>query len=213
GNVTTGGDFCGGTIQNSTARGIQLTNTSNVQLNNIKVDTTGNAGIGGSGVANFQLTFSTVNNNGSNHTSIDSNIDFGTATGGAPTNNNVQGVVTITNNVLTNAWEHGIDIQNYSGTISNATISNNTITSASSAASSSGSGIRLLGFGSASGTSNITKATISGNTISNFPSGAGITSQYGNGAGTGGTWGTPNSATNVIAISGNTMTGFSAAAP
>ena len=213
GNTSHGGDASGGTIQHTTARGIQLTNTDKVSLNDIKVDTTGNAGIGGSGVTDFSLTYSTVSNNGSNGTSLDSNVDFGTATGGAPTDDNVDGVVTITNNVLTNAHEHGIDIQNYSGTISNATISNNTLTSATSAASSSGSGIRLLGFGSAGGTSNITKATISNNAINYFPSGAGITAQYGNSAGTGGTWGTPNNVTNLITISGNTITGFSQAVP
>jgi hypothetical protein len=213
GSNALGGDFSGGLIQNTAQRGIQLTNTDKVQLRNIKVDTTGAAGIGGSGVTDFSLTFSTVNNNGSNLSSLDSNIDFGTATGGAPTDNNVDGVITITSNILTNAYEHGIDIQNYSGTISNATISSNTITSSNSSATSKGSGIRLLGFGSSSGTSNITKATIDSNTISNFPSGAGITSQYGNGSGAGGSWGTPNSATNVITISNNLIKGFSAAVP
>jgi hypothetical protein len=213
GNTTLGGDFSGGTIQNSTARGIQLTSTKGVQLNNMKVDTTANAGVGGSGVTDFQLTYSTISNNGSAHTSVDSNVDFGTATGGSPTDNNVNGTITITNNKLLTAWEHGIDIQNYAGTIADAQINNNTITSGTTSATSKGSGIRLLGFGSASGTSNITKATISGNTISNFPSGAGITSQVGNGSGTGGTWGTPNSATNVITITTNTIAGFSAAAP
>jgi VCBS repeat-containing protein len=213
GSAAVGGDNSGGIIQNTTGRGIQLTSTDKLVLRNIKVDTTGNAGIGGSGVTDFSLTNSTVSNNGSALTSLDSNIDFGTATGGSPTDNNVDGVIVITGNSLTTAYEHGIDIQNYSGTISNATISNNTITSSNSAATSKGSGIRLLGFGSAGGTSNITKATINANTISNFPSGAGITSQVGNGSGAGGSWGTPNSPTNVITISNNLIKGFSAAVP
>ncbi|RYE01832.1 MAG: hypothetical protein EOP50_01330, partial [Sphingobacteriales bacterium] len=210
---TVGGDNSGGVIQNTTGAGILLTNTTSPSFTNMSIQTTALAGVSGTTVTNFTFNYGKINNSGSSIGSDKSNIYFGTSTGGAPTDRNVSGVIVITGNQLTNAFEHGIDIQNYSGTISNATITSNTITSSSLSANSKGSGIRLLGFGSASGTSNITKATISSNTISNFPSGAGITAQYGNGSGTGGVWGTPGDATNVILIQSNSINGFSTALP
>ena len=125
------------------------------------------------------------------------------------TRNNLDGIVSIVGNVLTNAQYHGIDIFNFSGTITNATISNNTITSTTSIATSQGGGIRLIAFGSATTIANVTLATITNNVVSNFPSGWRIQAQGGNGnlAGPAGVFGTAGHPTNKIAITGNTLTG------
>lgn len=125
------------------------------------------------------------------------------------TRNNLDGIVSIVGNVLTNAQYHGIDIFNFSGTITSATISNNTITSTTSIATSQGGGIRLIAFGSATTIANVTLATITNNVVSNFPSGWGIQAQGGNGnlAGPAGVFGTAGHPTNKITITGNTLTG------
>ncbi|HVS82561.1 MAG TPA: hypothetical protein VHE60_12595, partial [Pyrinomonadaceae bacterium] len=212
GSCTSAGTCTGGAIQNTSGRGISLTNTQKVSIDRIFVFTTVNSGIGGTQVVDFTLTNSKLDNNGNTTGNDFSNVGFGIDN--LTTENNLSGVVVITGNTLSNSFEHGIDIQNFSGTISNATISNNTITSSTSAAVSKGSGIRLLGFGNAGSTSNITKATISGNTIMNFPGGAGITAQYGNNtSGPAGAWGTTGSAVNRIFIQNNIIQGQSAANP
>src|SRR5262249_12792345 len=158
----------GGTIQHTTAAGISLTSTKGPSFNNMKIQTTGKSGVSGTSVTDFTFTNGLIDSSGTSGAPVDdrSNIGFGFQSAG--TENNVSCVVTITGNTLTNAFEHGIDIQNFAGTISNATITGNTLTSPTSSASSLGSGVRLLGFGSATGTSNITKATITNNTITNF---------------------------------------------
>jgi hypothetical protein len=210
----TGSANSGGTIQNTTGAGISLTSTTSPSFNNMNIQTTTKSGVSGTQVTNFTFTNGTINNSGTAGAPVDdrSNIGFGFQT--ATTENNVSGVVTITGNTLTNATEHGVDIQNFAGTITNAVITGNTVTSSTSAATSLGSGIRLLGFGHAAGVSNITKALIDSNTVTNFPAGAGITAQYGNtAAAIAGTWGTVGSATNRIVISNNLIKGQSSVNP
>jgi hypothetical protein len=194
---------------------VLLTSTKGPSFNNLTIQNTTLSGVSGTQVTDFTYTNGVITNSGTTTGGDESNIYFGTATGVNPADRNVSGVVTITGNTLSNAFEHGIDIQNFSGTISNATISGNTIASSTSSSTSHGSGIRLLGFGSNSVVSNITKATIANNTITNFPGGAGITAQYGNAvtSGPAGTWGTPGSPTNVISITGNTIKGETSANP
>jgi large repetitive protein len=190
-----------------------LTSTKGPSFNNMKIQTTGKSGVSGTTVSDFTFTDGLIDASGTGSAPVDdrSNIGFGFQS--SVNENNLSGVVTITGNTLTNAYEHGIDIQNFAGTITNAIITGNTLTSDTSSANTHGSAIRLLGFGFAGGTSNITKATISTNTITNFPGGAGITAQYGNSSGAGGSWGTPNSATNIILIQSNQIHGQSAATP
>jgi len=104
-------------------------------------------------------------------------------------------------------------VQNFNGTLSNATVSSNTITSPTTTATSKGSGIRLQALGSASTAANVTKATISSNVISNFPSGAGILAQGGNAnaGGPTGTFGVAGNVSNIITISSNQIKGQSSA--
>ena len=126
---------------------------------------------GGSGVKGTLVTdFSFINGSidGSGTAVDDSNIAFNTTAAG--TEKNLEGTVTITGNSLTNARYHGIDIFNFDGTVADATLSNNTLTSSTAAASSLGSGIRLIAFGSATTAASVTRATLANNVITNFPS-------------------------------------------
>ena len=73
---------------------------------------------------------------------------------------NVFGVFTVTNSTLTNSDAHGINIENYSGTLSDVVISNNALTGdgpGPSPAARSGSIAQRLGHGRAP---NVTKATL-----------------------------------------------------
>jgi hypothetical protein len=200
----------GGAILNATI-GISLTNTTSPSFDRLFIQNTVDSSVKGTTVTNFTFTNGRIDNSGTGAGAETSNIAFNTMAAG--TENNLQGTVTITGNTLTNAFYHGIDIFNFSGSIGDATISNNSITSTTSTATSKGSGIRFIAFGSATTIANVTKATIANNTVSNFPSAAGIIAQGGNGnaAGPSGTFGTAGSATNVIAITGNHVAGASAA--
>ncbi len=201
----------GGTIQKTTSHGISLTSTLSPSFTAMTIKNTGGSGVKGTQVTNFSFVNGSIDTTGSG--TDESNIAFNAAVAG--TENNLSGTVTITGNSLVNSVWHGVDIQNFSGTISNATISSNTITSPTSTASSKGSGIRLQALGSATTAATVTKATLANNVISNFPSGAGIVAQGGNS--TAGapsvTFGTPGSGSNLISITGNTIKGQSAAVP
>ncbi len=207
----TGTAASGGTIQNATADGISLTSTQSPSFARMNIASTVGYGIKGTGVTNFSFTDGSISNSGTGLGVDSANLGFNTSTLG--TENNLSGVVTITGNTLSNAYYHGVDITNYNGTISNAAISSNTITSATAAANSLGSGIRLQALGSASTVAKVTKASIAGNTISNFPSGHGIFAQAGNltAAGSPTVFGTSGSATDIISITGNLIAGQSAA--
>jgi VCBS repeat-containing protein len=211
GNTSVGGNSSGGTIQNTTSHGISLTRTASPSFTNMNIQGTAGSGITGTGVNNFTLQNSSINNSGTGGAPDESNIAFDDQAAG--TENNISGVVTITNNTLTNSRYHGVRILNYNGTMSDLVITGNTITSSTSVASSLGSGVQIQAIGSTSTVSNITKGNISNNTITNFPSDAGIEVKGGNSTatGAGGTMGTPGSATNIINITGNSIRGQSAA--
>ncbi len=207
----TGSADSGGIIQNTTSHGISLTSTLSPSFSRMRIQNTAGNGVRGTQVTNFTFTNGTIDNSGTDLAAERSNIAFNDTAAG--TENNLSGTVTITGNTLTNAYYHGVDIFNFNGTIADATISSNTITSTSSTATSKGSGIRFVAFGSATTVANVTKATIANNVVSNFPSATGIQAQGGNGnaAGPAGVFGTSGSATNVIAITGNRVAGFSPA--
>ena len=213
----------GGVIQHTTGPGISLTGTEGTSLSWMNIHDTGGSGIrGGSGNGagdtpgmnkDFFLDHSTINNSDTAGTTIDdSNIGFNTT--GVGNEQNIVGDVTITNNTLTNAFYHGIDIVNYNGVITHMNISNNTITSSTSTASSKGSGILVAAFGNASTVASVAKATIDSNMITNFPSAPALQVQGGDAnsaSAPAGTVGIPGDATNIIAITNNTIAGASAA--
>ncbi|HSS77020.1 MAG TPA: cadherin domain-containing protein, partial [Thermoanaerobaculia bacterium] len=201
----------GGTIQKTTSHGVSLSSTLSPSFNAVTIKNTGGSGVNGTTVTNFTFTNGTIDTTGSG--AAQSNIAFNTAVAG--TENNVSGTVMITGNSLLNSVWHGVDVQNFSGTLSSITISNNTITSPTTAATSNGSGIRLQALGSATTAATVTQATLSTNIISNFPSGAGILAQGGNAnaAGPIGNFGIAGSGSNIINITNNTIKGQSAAVP
>ena len=205
----TGTASSGGTIQNMSGHGVSLTSTTSPSFNNVSIQNTGGSGVKGTSVTNFTYTNGSIDGSGTAGGVDDSNIAFNTQSTGSEVN--LTGTVTITNNNLTNARYHGVDIINHDGTLANVTITGNTLTSATSVASSLGSAIRLIARGSAAAVAHITKAAIQNNNISNFPSGAGIVVQGGNATDVvgapAGTVGTPGSGTNVISITGNLMNG------
>ena len=121
----------------------------------------------------------------------------------------LSGTVTITNNILNNARRHGIDIENWNGTISSLTITGNSLTSSPVSTTSLGTGILVLSQGSSSTTSHITTGTISSNTVVNFPSGEGIAVLGGSGNSSNSTSAILGAAGTPILIQNNTIKGQS----
>jgi hypothetical protein len=200
----------GGTIQNTTGPGVSLNNAVAVSLNKLTIQNIATAsGVNGTSVTNFSFTNGTINNTGNavGHSNIAFNGN------GSLTGDNLNGQFTVTGSTLTNAFDHGIQVQGDAGTISVAIITGNTITSTTSTATSKGSAIQLIGNGNASTAHNLTRALIDTNTIRNFPSGAGIQVLYGNASttGPGGRAGTNGHAINKIVITSNDVRGQSAA--
>lgn len=197
----------GGTIANTSGAGIDLARVRNVSFNNVRIQGANRAGIQGSQVNGFSFTNGTITGAGDSLSNDnDSSIALNGTVGGQ--NNNVDGVVTITGNTLTGAYGGGVDIFNYAGTITNATISDNTISSSFDPALSRRSGIALNLFGSTTTVASLTTATIADNTVTGFPSGDGISIQGANTAGAtapAGTYGTPGGA--PVTISGNFVIG------
>ncbi|HKI04918.1 MAG TPA: Ig-like domain-containing protein [Thermoanaerobaculia bacterium] len=203
----TGGAGTGGTIQRTAGDGVSLAATLSPSFTSMSIKDTAGSGVQGTQVTNFTFVNGSIDNSGTALGADDSNIAFNT--GAAGTERNLSGTVTITGNTLTNAYYHGVDILNFNGTLNDLTVSGNTVTSATTTASSKGSGIRLQALGSATTAANITKATLSNNVISRFPSGSGILMNCGNASttGTGGSCGTPGSGANIVTVSGNAIAG------
>ncbi|GAA2158486.1 cadherin domain-containing protein [Humibacillus xanthopallidus] len=213
GNTSLGGNASGGTIQNTTGAGVSLTSTSAVSLNNLTVSGTPNSsGVLGTQVNGFSFTNGTVTNSGlTSKGAADSNIAFTSGAASA----NVTGAVSVSNSSLTNAYQHGVHIQNQSGTISSLHLDNNAITSTSSTATSAGNGIFLQVNGSAGAAASVASGTVSGNAVTGFPSGGGIIALVGNespAAVPSATFGTGAGAS-AVAISGNRVAGASTALP
>ncbi|HEX8077837.1 MAG TPA: hypothetical protein VF511_08485, partial [Chthoniobacterales bacterium] len=213
GNTTLGGDDSGGFIQHTTATAVLLTLTQSPSFTNLKINNTTGDGVLGTRVTNFTYNNGRMDTNGT--AAGESNISFrGDTAGSVP---NRTGVVVINGNVLNNARYHGVDIQNYTGTISSADINNNSFTSQTSNVGgtfdSQGSGIRLIAFGTASSHADVTKANINNNIIKNFPVGDGIQVQGGNSSvgGPATVMGVVGNATNIVNINNNHVSGASAA--
>jgi hypothetical protein len=143
-------------------------------------------------------------NNGA-HQQPTANVVFAFNTGSVGNENNVSGSVSITNNKLNNSYQAGVDIQNYSGTISNLQITGNSLTSNTSNTLSLGTAINVVANRGAGNHANITAGSISTNTMLNFPSGAGI--QVIGGNSNSGQAVTIASVGSPFIINGNTITG------
>ncbi len=215
-------DCSGGQIQNTTSHGISLTDTVNVSLTRLWLHNNFRSGIDGTLVNGFTFSAGFIEKSGVDNAlnptdggvggANISNIAFDDSAAG--TENNVFGVVSITNSTFNTGWYHGVNIQNFNGTISNLTISGNSFTSGLLNTQSKGSGIRVIAFGSAATASVVTKATVSGNSVLNFPSDSGIKVTGGNAAlGPQAVFGTPGDATNIFSITNNAVRGPSSANP
>ncbi len=224
GNTSVGGNNSGGTIQNTTGHGIHLVNTRSPSFTNMRILNTFRSGVFGRNVTNFTFHYGSIDKSGLNASNnpVDtssaangvSNIAFNTTASGDE--NNLSGTVVIEGNSLTNAWYHGVEIFNYAGTIADITISNNNITTPTSDTQTMGHGISLIAYGGPATVASITRGTIHGNTITNVRGGVAIQVQGGNSnspSAPSGSYGTPGHATNVIAITNNTISGQSAANP
>lgn len=202
GSTIQGGDASGGTIAAATGNAIDLTNTADVSLRNMRIENSAGNGVVGTGVAGFSFVSGTVTGAG------DAAGEDGIAFDGANLSN-LSGAVDISNNVLTSNEASGISIANRGGTISSATIDGNRISDAGDLLTP-GSAIVVAATGSSIGAATITKATISGNVITDFRAGDGIRVFGGNTDGAArSTLGVPNNPANVIAITGNRMDGGS----
>ncbi|MBB5207982.1 beta strand repeat-containing protein [Chiayiivirga flava] len=209
----TGAPGSGGTIANTSSHGIQLLTTAAPSFAFMQIQNTVGDGVSGSRTDGFSFINGSIDNSGIGGLVDASNIGFNDTAAGLE--NNLSGTVVITGNTLTNARYHGVDIFNYAGTLADVTVSNNTITSSTVAATSQGSGIRLIAFGSATTAASVTSATLANNVISNFPGGVGIQAQGGNANAAGPTplFGTAGSGSSVIRITGNRIAGQSPANP
>lgn len=194
GNTSVGGDASGGLIQNTTGAGISLTNTRDVSLTNLNINTTGGSGIDGTGVTNFTYNNGTIT--GAGNGGFESAIAFNQ---NPTTGNNIAGTLTIDKNIFTNPFYSGVDVQAGNGTVSNATITNNTITNPGF------SGVNFVGTGSVGSVFNLTKALIDNNTITGS-GGNGVQINIGNNTGgTGATAGVAGDAINKISITNNSV--------
>jgi hypothetical protein len=204
GSTAQGGDFSGGTVQNTTGHGISLTSTTGASLRNMRIQDTGDSGINGTQVSGFGFIDGTIT--GAGNADDENSITFDDSLSGTA---NVTGAVTITNNVISQTEAEGVDIENWVGTISDANISGNALSDAGDVATP-GSAVVLSAKGTASSAASVTKAELTGNTVTDFRAGAGFVVQGGNPTGPGGpagSFGTAGSLTNVIAVTGNSMNG------
>jgi hypothetical protein len=209
-SAVNGTNSSGGQILNSTV-GISLNSTTGPTFTNMLIQNSTGSGVSGTGVHGFTFNNGKIDNSGTGLAADTSNIAFNSVSSGI---DNIDGAVTINGNVLSNAFYHGVDIYDESGTISNLIITNNTLTSSTSTASSKGVGIRVQANGSASGAAAVTTGSISSNSVFNFPSDSGIKILGGNAGGaTQAILGDPASGSNIITINGNHVNGASSAAP
>jgi hypothetical protein len=204
----TGAANSGGSIQNTAGHGVSLTNTTNFSANNLSITGADMAGIDGTEVTNFSFTNGQIVNAGDSRTNpLHAAIAFNDQ---SANENNVDGTLIITGNLLKDSYGGGVDVFNRSGTITNATVSNNTIDSLADEALSQEDGISFNLFGSASTVASLLKAQIEDNIITDFPSGNGISflgAQTNIGAAPTGSVGVFGSSTNFILIDGNQLTG------
>jgi hypothetical protein len=209
GTCSSAASCTGGAIQNAGTHGIWLRSTTEPSIDRMFIDNTRGHGVGGTEVNGFSLTNSHIARSGTDMLPRRANIGFNEASSG--TERNLYGVVTITGNTLQTSSGFGVELYNFNGTVSHANISNNQLTSSTSAAQSSGWGISLIAYGSATTAASVTRADINANVITNFPGGGGIQAQGGNpsAAGPVGVFGTAGHPTDVIRISGNRIAGAS----
>ncbi|MFF2493474.1 beta strand repeat-containing protein [Agromyces sp. NPDC058064] len=200
GSTVQGGDASGGTISAATGNAIDLTNTADVSLRNMRIENSAGNGVVGTGVAGFSFVSGTITGAG------DADGEDGIAFDSANLTN-LTGAVQITNSVLELNEASGISIANRAGTISSASIGGNRISDAGDELTP-GSAIVVSATGSSTGAAAINSATIVANTISGFRAGNGIQVIGGNTFGAvPSTLGAPGDLAKVVAVNANSMDG------
>jgi VCBS repeat-containing protein len=182
----------GGTIQSTSGHAISLSDTKNVSLNSIRVQSPHEAGVEGANVHGFTLTKSTITGAGA----------------AALAFNGVDGALAVTGNTLSDAYGGGLDVANNDGIVTSALVFNNAI-------SNTGRGIAFNLSGTASTVASVTQASITSNTITNLAGPDGIVIHGGNTSGAGApaeTYGEPSGSVpgdgaHIIDISSNTVAG------
>jgi hypothetical protein len=108
----TGSAGSGGTIQRTTGVGILLTSTQNVDLDRMVVQNSGDDGIRGQSVHNFEMTNSSLTTNG--NATAENGLQFGEPSGSV---GGITGTLTLTNVNITGSAGNNVHIRNTSGTL------------------------------------------------------------------------------------------------
>ncbi|HWS90419.1 MAG TPA: Ig-like domain-containing protein [Pyrinomonadaceae bacterium] len=204
GNTSQGGDNSGGTIRNTSGDAVSLSNAAGVSLNNMNIQSPAGNGIKGTnGVSDFSFTYGKINDAGDGNTEGCANF----STVGAV---NATGTFTFANSQCTQTEADGINIQNYGGTLSDVNISNNLFNDKGDTATP-GSAVVIIVNSTAASSAVLTKASLDNNSIFDFRAGAGFVLQGNSDVGGTNTvtYGTANSTTDVVSVTGNLFNGGS----
>ena len=147
GSCTSAATCTGGAVQNTTADGLALTNTSNVSLTRMFVGTTGNHGINASAVNGLTLASTLVQNPGNGDNEHGLNLV------------NVAGTVTIDGATFNGASEDLIHLENNNTNVTFNVTNSSQFTYPTSVGAFANSAMLLLPGGSASITASIQNAT------------------------------------------------------
>ena len=158
----TGTPGSGGTIENSTGPGIQLTSTSAPSFTDMAISDNAADGISGSYVNGLTLDGCTVSGNGTG--AFDDGLNFSDQGADSPVG--LTGTVSIANSTITGSAFDNADISDASGTL-NLTVTDTTFSNGGGP-SVGGSGL-LVG---ADGTVSVTGSTFTDNTVDAFAYGA-----------------------------------------
>jgi hypothetical protein len=163
----TGSAGTGGTIQKTTAAGVSLNSTHNVNLNWMVIQNAADDGIFGVAVNNFTLANSTVSTNG--------NTNSGTTTDGGVNLRDTTGNVTLTSDTMSGNFVNNVLINTCNGTaycggvLSTASITNLSVTGGSYNSAAGGPSFLVQLYGSSSVvTANISGATFANN-VTSYP--------------------------------------------
>jgi large repetitive protein len=148
------GDCSGGSILSSSGTGVLLTNTAAISLTRMRIASSGDDGIGGSGLGGLTLTSTLIESNG--NAVGDRGIDI----------TNLTGTGAIANSTIRGSSDHNVFINNTSGTLSSFNVTNSQFATPSFVTGDDG--ILLLTDGAGSITASITQSAFTDNKGDHF---------------------------------------------
>ncbi|MEA2941087.1 MAG: hypothetical protein QOD09_1616, partial [Bradyrhizobium sp.] len=159
-------DGTGGTITGTSGDGVLLTNTSQVSLTHMNINSTGGQGVMGSGVNGFVSNWNSFSANG--NATKEGAIRFGFETDPSATGltGGAIGSATetrIDNTLISGSFERGVSIFNNSGTLTQLNVHGTTIQN-----STNGSGMLLELRDAAVATADLQNSTFTGNKAAGF---------------------------------------------